>query len=1215
MFGPDYDRCPYDGSRLVNLGAGLAPGTVIDDRYTISRILGKGGMGSVYVARQHSMDREVAIKIMHHRADGNHLSVQRFFWEVRAARRLESPHTITVFDFGQTERGSLYLVMELLKGTTLGHLLGVEQRVQPHLALRIGVQMCRSLEEAHGKNIIHRDLKPENIFLVSRNGQRDFVKVLDFGVAKFLDPDAGGQLTQTGTVFGTPRYMSPEQANSQPVDPRSDLYALGIMLYEMLTGKVPFDDDNPLELLYKQVHESPTPVAEVDTGVEIDPKLSALIDRLLEKRKEDRFQSAISVREALEELLDQMSADDPTLRRVPGTPSPAPERPQQDTQQALGERAEAFPTPPMGLRTVHEAASTQFPQMLARPREAANAQKVIDSAFSLQRGRFIWVAGERGVGKGRLVKWLLRHAQRSHKAQVSRGYSSNSPGGEMPAIRGAIEHMLGVAILERPQVREHLAAHPAFSEQVEPDIINALTDFLRPSLDPGRRPVATPLLFAALQRLLVRFSKQRPVVLDLGVTSGADERTIRFLEHLAGTLASTPARICVMLSIETRGIAKHAGLAGILQKVGWRGEPERDTHELVPLGRLGKSEFKKFLRVLGKVYTQISDYLHYLSGGNPSVAERLVRQMESDPDRFREARLWNPLSERAQLSALPGELVDQTERTLTTALEAMPNPKLSREILRRAALIGYSFDLDLVEGCLAREGRDDMLDALEDTVDDLIDAAMLHETNDGRNLQFDNGLLREIVIGRIRSRRALKKLHGVIAVEIASRADETSTAEHSEALAVHFEASDNIAAALEYRMLQGNEALQNDATEVALQAFTKALDLSRTLTAAGAGDEADTAAEAEPQILTQLAQLHYDLGLFEQAAESYAALFQRAIEDEDEAGVAHAERGLAEVQDALAEYGTAAEMFRVARDRFLGLGLEVHAAWCELKRATSLESRGAIDDALAGYQAARRTFTQKRDRAGLAETYTRLGMLALAQKEHGEALRQLRRAVDLYKKLGEGRALAKGQYNLAVAALARSDYKFALDSANNALEIFDRFDDRTGVSQALGAIAKALMAQGRRIEARPYLERALRIREDLGDRHGIASSVAALARVALAMDQPDQAVELAFRARDIFGSCGDFLGAAGTLKTMGSAQSALGRLDDAITFLREAVATYDSLGVSDKDLCDILMTLSECERRSGQPGFAQQSLARAQDIATRGEMVEELRIIEGRLGA
>jgi serine/threonine protein kinase len=273
--------------------------------------LGKGGMGAVYKARQPAVQRMIALKVLLQEFAENETVIRRFHQEALAASRLEHPNTIRVYDFGQTDDGILFIAMEYLRGQSLAQSQARGRGMSAKRVVHIMRQVCKSLSEAHKAGIIHRDLKPDNIFLVEIEGERDFAKVLDFGVAKLKEFEGNeGTLTQAGMIFGTPKYMSPEQARSGNLDPRSDVYALGVILYEMLTGRAPFVGENPLSILIAHVNEQPPPFHEVNPKVDIPPALEAVVFKALAKNREHRHASVdelLTELEAVDKLLDGAS--------------------------------------------------------------------------------------------------------------------------------------------------------------------------------------------------------------------------------------------------------------------------------------------------------------------------------------------------------------------------------------------------------------------------------------------------------------------------------------------------------------------------------------------------------------------------------------------------------------------------------------------------------------------------------------------------------------------------------------------------------------------------------------------------------------------------------------------------------------------------------------------------------------------------------------------
>ncbi len=275
-------------------------GTLIAGKYKIIKKIGEGGMGSVYIADQEPINRKVAIKVLLGKLAEDEVAVKRFEQEARAISRMQHPNTVTIYDFG-TEDGRLYIVMEYLKGKTLTQVLRQDGVLAAPRACKIMRQVCSSLADAHAAGIIHRDLKPDNIFLTEVGGDPDWVKVLDFGVAKLADTEGAGTLTQTGMIFGTPKYMSPEQAEGRPIDYRADIYALGVVLFELLIGRPPFVADTPVGLLLKHISEPPPPFKKIRPDLQIDPRVEAIVMKALEKTP-DRRQQVVS------ELANELAA-------------------------------------------------------------------------------------------------------------------------------------------------------------------------------------------------------------------------------------------------------------------------------------------------------------------------------------------------------------------------------------------------------------------------------------------------------------------------------------------------------------------------------------------------------------------------------------------------------------------------------------------------------------------------------------------------------------------------------------------------------------------------------------------------------------------------------------------------------------------------------------------------------------------------------------------
>ncbi len=269
-------------------------GRTVQGRYRIDALLGMGGMGGVFRAHHLGLGRDVALKVLHAGVRASEIATARFQREARSASRLDHPNCVRVTDFGELEDGTKFLVMQLLSGEELRSRL--DRPFDPREAIDVALQILAGLAHAHAQGVVHRDLKPENVLLVQERDGARRVKLVDFGIAKLIEgDDADPKLTRTGMLFGTPRYMSPEQAGGGKVDARTDLYAVGLLLYEMLAGHAPFAADDVASLMRMHVLVPPPPLPE-----RVPPTLAAVVMRLLAKARADRFADAHETIAALE---------------------------------------------------------------------------------------------------------------------------------------------------------------------------------------------------------------------------------------------------------------------------------------------------------------------------------------------------------------------------------------------------------------------------------------------------------------------------------------------------------------------------------------------------------------------------------------------------------------------------------------------------------------------------------------------------------------------------------------------------------------------------------------------------------------------------------------------------------------------------------------------------------------------------------------------------
>ncbi|MBL8149670.1 MAG: protein kinase [Blastocatellia bacterium] len=273
------------------------PQQVINFRYEIIEEIGEGGMGVVYRAQDYSRDRQVAVKVLKREYVSDETAIRRFARESEAAMRIVHPNVVATYEYGLLPTGQAYIVMELLNGNSLESELFADHRLIPQRVLTIMRQVCLAVSEAHHQGVVHRDLKPNNIYLVNPNSSTPVVKVLDFGIAMLKDiPNQSLRITGPDVAIGTPLYLSPEQAMAKPLDERSDIYSLGVVFYELLSGSTPFTGKNYREVLMAHINEPPTPL---EQRVDIDKWFSELVMKMLSKKPQDRIQTIDEVLEIL----------------------------------------------------------------------------------------------------------------------------------------------------------------------------------------------------------------------------------------------------------------------------------------------------------------------------------------------------------------------------------------------------------------------------------------------------------------------------------------------------------------------------------------------------------------------------------------------------------------------------------------------------------------------------------------------------------------------------------------------------------------------------------------------------------------------------------------------------------------------------------------------------------------------------------------------------
>jgi len=506
--------------------------TILNDRYEMQQRIGRGGMADVYLARDVLLDRLVAIKVLFPEFATDPAFVERFRREAQSAANLNHPNVVSVYDWGRSNN-TYFMAMEYVPGRTLADALQSVGAISAQKAAEVGIEVAAALSFAHRNNVVHRDIKPGNI-LIGSSGQ---LKVADFGIARALGSPADSGLTQAGAVMGTAAYLSPEQAQGGQPDPRSDLYSLGIVLYEMVTGRIPFTGETPLAIAYKQVHEQPTPINQI--APEVPRAFEAIVARLLTKDPARRYQTAEAVRDDLRRFRDGLPVQ--ALAAIINRK----DEPVVDDQAAATTTAIVPPPPPAGQRPTVQINETE--------NILGDKSGPIGRPDDLHRRRTGIIVG--AVAAGIVVVVALVAALLA--------FSGDDVGDDtlvMPNVVGvlledAVAQLeeLGLEVVTVAQENPDVDANVVWSQQPTDGELLSAGDEVSVVYNPSNAPIPVPQLVG------LTVEQARSALLNLGLTIGTVSTQNDPVAPVDTIIASTPGFGVEVLGGATIDIVVSAG--------------------------------------------------------------------------------------------------------------------------------------------------------------------------------------------------------------------------------------------------------------------------------------------------------------------------------------------------------------------------------------------------------------------------------------------------------------------------------------------------------------------------------------------------------------------------------------------------------------------------------------------------------------------------------
>ncbi|HEU4835170.1 MAG TPA: protein kinase [Pyrinomonadaceae bacterium] len=732
-----------------------APGTILRERYRLDSELGRGGMGTVYRATDLELQREVAVKVLSATAQ-NTDARERLIREARAAAALNHPHIVTIHDVGEVS-GFPFLVMELVSGPRLSQARPADiTRV-----VAIAIQICDALEHAHNNEIVHRDLKPDNV-LLSGTSDASNVKLADLGLAL---PAYAARISRAGVIVGTAAYMAPEQALGQTIDGRADLYALGVLLYELTTGRVPFHGDDPLTIVSQHVHAPVVPPRVLRS--DIPPALETVIVRLLAKDPSQRFSSAAETRAALIESL----------------------------------RTESLPAESAPVVAILDALSRG--RLIGRNNELAEARELWQRARE-GRGHGVLLSGEPGAGKSRLAREITIQAAVDGAVVLSGGcyeYEAATP--YLPFVEAFRRWVREEK--DNDHLREILGDTAMQIAKLAPEIETRLGPF------PERQELAAHeerlLFFDAVVQVFSNVARRQSLLFYADDLHWADRGTLWLLGHLLRQLRNE--RVLILGAYRETELDRTHPLAKSL--VDWNRER---LITRIMLRRFNESETGDQLgALLGEnVSSEFAVAVHRETEGNPFFVEEVLKALIERGSVRRESGRWR----RCDVDQLV--IPQSVKEAIGNRLDRVsPN---TNEVLRVCAILGKVFTFEELSAA-AGQNEDTLLDALDEAA-----GAQLIAAGSGDSFSFTHDKIREVLYEELNPIRR-RRLHRHVAEGLEQRCTQSQCA--VEKLAHHYIQAGDLQRGLEYAKQAAAEAARVFAFDEAIAAYGRARDCAEAL--------------------------------------------------------------------------------------------------------------------------------------------------------------------------------------------------------------------------------------------------------------------------------------------------------------------------------------------------------------------------------------------------
>ena len=1129
--------------------------------YRILGQLGQGGMGVVYLAEDLNIGRKVVLKLLKGDLAADPQMAERFHREARACAAVVHPNITTIYEVDRHE-GSWFICMEYVEGQTLRSRLRQSERLTLAMAVSVACGAADALGAAHQRGIVHRDMKPENIMLTP-SGQ---VKVLDFGLAAFttamlkpLDLQAMqtgvDRLTLQGMAIGTLHYMSPEQTRGSAVTPASDVFSLGAVLYEMVTGQPPFRGSNALEVMHAIAYDAPAPMAAKLPS--LPAELDLVVRRALRKDPDSRFPTGGVLHAELTRLLHLID---------PGAAQTIVVEPRISSD-SIAQRVESAPT------KISTPAITAG--LIGRERELRILVDRLERAIGGE-GSLVLVQGEAGIGKTRLVSEVGRLGEEGG-ARYLVGRCLFREGGlpYHPFIEAAGRLITDLGL-------DDADAFDGWVRQRMPALAGRLP-ILKSFLHVGGQESAVLIsdkehLLDAISALFLAFARERPMILVIDDLHWADEATLDLLLYIVRNCRHSRGLIIGTYRPEevTQAGGRTHPLARVLDRMS-----AGDLYVEIKLSRLGRAETGQIIAATmhgARMPPEFVDLLHGETAGNPFYVLETLKLLVEDGTLKKVQGNWRLTQSIARVS-IPGRVHDVVTRRLSRVSEA------DREMLEIASAEGMVFHSDTIATCLGAP-RLKVLGALQRAEKE---HHIIHAEEDGYT--FDHPLIREVLYEAIipELRREYHRLMGdYLSGNRRGRPGEEAAIAYQYLEAGHEEA------ALPFLLDAGDRARRLYANAEAMTALNRAeAILTRMLEdAARKGTDPAGLIPQAIRLYKERGRLKQRLGETDLAMSDYRVMQRIAVERSLIDRQAHALSLMAHLYHETGDYDRAFESARRSQELALAAG-DKRSLSNGLRVEGALHFyRGEYDDALRAHQASIDIQKEIGDLAGYAENLNKVGNIHLTKGESDKAeavyqtalalgrqsghrlaeaealnnlavlyyyggdaeaaLAHLDQCLAIKKEIGDKRSLARSMGNVGMVHEMLGDLSAAVATHQESLALIREINDQGSIVTGLNNLTSVYCRMGRYAEASRASEESLAISEAIGDRWITPNSLNSLGRVRLWLNMPLEAEKLSRRALEMSRQQGHRLEECASLHNLGAALAATGRVDEGMTLLRQA---------------------------------------------------------------